>query len=103
MIDTTERSFRRANDDNFPYILPFVSVENGKIKIILEISSCSLLTDNYDNDSLVQPHPNTSTNPNLSSSPKPQHLHSLNRATRSQESASNGNSRDILSCGYYSI
>lgn len=81
IVDITERSFRRANDDNFPYIIPFVSVENGKIKIILEISNYSQFIDNCD-DSVI--HPNTSTNPHPSSSPKMQHLNSLNRATRSQ-------------------
>jgi hypothetical protein len=35
-LDFSERSFRKTNQDKFPYIIPFVSVENGKIRIILE-------------------------------------------------------------------
>lgn len=37
----TDRSFRNPSEDAFPYIVPFVSVDNGRIKIILEIASPS--------------------------------------------------------------
>jgi hypothetical protein len=35
VFDITEKSFKKKSEDNFPYIVPFVSVENGRIKIIL--------------------------------------------------------------------
>lgn len=62
VVDITERSFRKASDDGFPYILPFVSVENSRIKIILEIINYSQFLENFDSDSLMA----ANQNPNLS-------------------------------------
>jgi hypothetical protein len=75
VIDT-ERSFRKASEDAFPYIIPFVSVDNGRIKIILQIASPSQ-TDPNDTGFLAVPKTS------IASPSKP---YSLNRATRSQDS-----------------
>jgi hypothetical protein len=73
----SDRSLRRDSLDTFPYIIPFVSVDNGRIKIILQIASPSPQNTER-NDTGLLAAPITS----LAASKR----HSLNRATRSQES-----------------
>jgi hypothetical protein len=72
----TDRSFRKPSEDAFPFILPFVSVDNGRIKVILEIANHSPLDPN---DSECLP-----PNRTLLDSPT-KAIDSLNRATRSQD------------------
>lgn len=75
----TDRSFRKPSEDAFPYILPFVSVDNGRIKVILEIASLSHI-EVVDNDSLA---PKTV----FDSAHKALEALNVNRATRSQDTS----------------